>query len=70
MAHRTACLTALSVFVYLSPPPCHQVRDPAANEEMVGRVCDMGFPEAQARRALASNEWDETAAINALLMGS
>lgn len=47
-----------------------KVRDPGGNEDVVRRVCDMGFPEAQARRALASNDWDEMAAINALLSGS
>ena len=47
-----------------------QVRDPEGNEDVVKRVCDMGFPEPQARRALASNDWDENAAINALLSGS
>lgn len=46
-----------------------QVREPGRNEDVVRRVCDMGFPEAQARRALASNDWDEMAAINALLSG-
>lgn len=47
-----------------------QVRDARGNEDVVQRVCDMGFPEAQARQALAANDWDEMAAINALLSGS
>lgn len=49
---------------------CYQVRDPDGNEDVVRRVCDMGFPEAQARGALVSHDWDEMAAINALLSGS
>ncbi|CAM9540789.1 unnamed protein product [Phaeothamnion confervicola] len=41
----------------------------SGQDEVVARVCDMGFPEDMARKALAENSWDETAAINALLSG-
>jgi hypothetical protein len=30
-------------------------------------VCEMGFTEDQARDALSKHDWDENAALNALL---
>ena len=39
------------------------------NDEVVARLCDMGFPDGAVRKALADNGWDENAAINALLSG-
>lgn len=64
----TDSLCTCTAYTLSRAPP--QVRDPGANEDVVRRVCDMGFPEAQARRALAASDWDEMAAINALLSGS
>lgn len=39
----------------------------AENSEVVKRVCEMGFSEDDARKALEANGWDEMASINALL---
>ena len=38
-----------------------------AEAEAVARVCQMGFDEAAARKALVDHGWDENAAVNALL---
>lgn len=35
--------------------------------EAIRRLVDMGFPEADARTALVNNNWDENAAVNALV---
>lgn len=35
--------------------------------ESIRRLVDMGFPEADARTALVNNNWDENAAVNALV---
>ena len=35
--------------------------------QVVGRLKDMGFSEAAALKALEDSNWDETAAVNALL---
>lgn len=38
-----------------------------SKDEMVLRICEMGFAAADARKALESNAWDEQAAVNSLL---
>lgn len=38
-----------------------------AEAAAVARVCQMGFDEGAARKALLDNGWDESAAVNALL---
>ena len=38
-----------------------------SKEEAIGRVCEMGFDRASAKRALEKHKWDESAAVNALL---
>ena len=40
---------------------------PPSSLQVVGRLKDMGFSEAAARKALEDSNWDETAAVNALL---
>lgn len=42
---------------------------PSSKEDAVSRVCEMGFDRASARKALEKNNWDESAAVNALLGG-
>jgi len=37
--------------------------------QVVGRLTEMGFSEEAARKALEDNNWDETAAVTALLSG-
>jgi ubiquitin-conjugating enzyme (huntingtin interacting protein 2) len=39
-------------------------------EDAVSAVCEMGFDRQSARQALEAHDWDETAAVNALLGGS
>ena len=39
----------------------------SSKEEAIGRVCEMGFDRASAKRALERHKWDESAAVNALL---
>jgi ubiquitin-conjugating enzyme (huntingtin interacting protein 2) len=43
---------------------------PKDTEDTISRVCEMGFDREIARRALEKYDWDETAAVNALLGGS
>lgn len=38
-------------------------------DDAVTRVCEMGFDRDQARKALEKHDWDESAAVNALLGG-
>jgi ubiquitin-conjugating enzyme (huntingtin interacting protein 2) len=40
---------------------------PTSKDEAVQRVCEMGFDEASARKALEKHKWDESAAVNELL---
>jgi ubiquitin-conjugating enzyme (huntingtin interacting protein 2) len=40
---------------------------PTSKEEVLNRVCEMGFPKEQAQAALEKHNWDESAAVNALL---
>jgi ubiquitin-conjugating enzyme (huntingtin interacting protein 2) len=42
---------------------------PKSREDAIARVCDMGFDAASARKALEKHNWDESAAVNALLGG-
>lgn len=42
---------------------------PKNEEEVVGRVCEMGFDRESARAALVKFSWDESAAVNHLLGG-
>ncbi|GAB5034903.1 ubiquitin-conjugating enzyme e2 27-like [Nannochloropsis oceanica] len=42
-------------------------RPEASHDEVVDRLKDMGFSETAARKALEDSNWDETAAVNALL---
>jgi UBA/TS-N domain len=39
----------------------------SATPLQVRRVCEMGFSDSDARKALEQHAWDEVAAINALL---
>jgi len=39
----------------------------ANHDECISRVCDMGFDKENARKALEKHNWDESAAVNALL---
>jgi ubiquitin-conjugating enzyme (huntingtin interacting protein 2) len=43
---------------------------PTSKEDAIKRVCEMGFDSASARKALEKHNWDESAAVNALLGGS
>ena len=56
--HQLLLLYHLSSHSFTLPSPLLQV---------VGRLKDMGFSEAAARKALEDSNWDETAAVNALL---
>jgi ubiquitin-conjugating enzyme (huntingtin interacting protein 2) len=38
-----------------------------SKDDMVVRICEMGFSAADARNALEKNSWDEQAAVNSLL---
>jgi len=40
-----------------------------SKEDAITRVCEMGFDRDQARTALEKHQWDESAAVNALLGG-
>lgn len=42
---------------------------PASKDDAVNRVCEMGFDQESARAALEKHDWDEAAAVNALLGG-
>ena len=42
----------------------------AGQEEAIDRVCEMGFDRKSARQALEKHDWDESAAVNALLGGA
>lgn len=42
---------------------------PTRKEDAITRVCEMGFDRAQAEKALEKHDWDESAAVNALLGG-
>src|SRR3569623_1395085 len=42
---------------------------PTRKEDAISRVCEMGFPREQAEKALEDHQWDESAAVNALLGG-
>lgn len=42
---------------------------PFDEKAAIARVCEMGFDEASARKALEKHKWDESAAVNALLGG-
>ena len=42
---------------------------PRNEEEIIGRVCEMGFDSASAKAALEKHDWDESAAVNELLGG-
>ena len=43
---------------------------PTSKEDAIQRVCEMGFDAASARKALEKHNWDESAAVNALLGGA
>lgn len=45
-------------------------RDESAVDGAVQRLVDMGFAAEDARRALEENNFDESAAVNALLMNA
>ena len=36
-------------------------------DDMVNKICEMGFSAADARKALEKSGWDEQAAVNSLL---
>jgi len=40
---------------------------PKSKEDAISRVCEMGFDRASAKKALEKSNWDESAAVNALL---
>jgi len=40
-----------------------------SKDDAISRVCEMGFDRAQAEEALNKHDWDESAAVNALLGG-
>ncbi|GKY95167.1 hypothetical protein MPSEU_000480200 [Mayamaea pseudoterrestris] len=40
---------------------------PKDTEDIISRVCEMGFDRDSARQALEKHDWDESAAVNALL---
>lgn len=42
---------------------------PTSKEDAIARVCEMGFDRKQAEDALVKHQWDESAAVNALLGG-
>jgi ubiquitin-conjugating enzyme (huntingtin interacting protein 2) len=42
---------------------------PKSNDDAIARVCEMGFDRESARQALEKHDWDESAAVNALLGG-
>ena len=46
-----------------------QPKTEGKNEEAISRVCDMGFDRESAIKALEGVDWDESAAVNALLGG-
>lgn len=39
----------------------------ASKEEVIGRVCEMGFDREGVKKALIKHKWDESAAVNELL---
>ena len=40
-----------------------------SKEDAITRVCEMGFDRSSAKKALDKHNWDESAAVNALLGG-
>lgn len=40
---------------------------PTSKDDAIARVCEMGFDQDSARKALEKYGWDESAAVNALL---
>lgn len=42
---------------------------PMNKEDVILRVCEMGFDRASATKALEKHNWDESAAVNELLGG-
>lgn len=42
---------------------------PKSKDDAISRVCEMGFDRASAKAALEKHNWDESAAVNALLGG-
>jgi len=42
---------------------------PKSKDDAISRVCEMGFDRASATAALEKHNWDESAAVNALLGG-
>lgn len=40
---------------------------PTSKEDMIKRVCEMGFDRESAKNALEKTSWDESAAVNQLL---
>jgi len=38
-------------------------------EDIISRVCEMGFDRKSAKKALQKHKWDESAAVNELLGG-
>jgi ubiquitin-conjugating enzyme (huntingtin interacting protein 2) len=39
----------------------------SSKDDIVNRICEMGFSASDARRALERSNWDESAAVNSLL---
>mmetsp|Transcript_7854 Transcript_7854/g.11315 ORF Transcript_7854/g.11315 Transcript_7854/m.11315 type:complete len:194 (-) Transcript_7854:1692-2273(-) len=39
----------------------------ASKDEIIARICDMGFDKKRAKKALEKHSWDESAAVNDLL---
>lgn len=42
---------------------------PTSKEDAISRVCEMGFDRESAKKALEKHNWDESAAVGALLGG-
>ena len=42
-------------------------KDQGCKDDLVAKVCEMGFSKEDARRALEKCDWDESAAVNRLL---
>lgn len=42
---------------------------PMNKDDAIKRVCEMGFDADSAKKALEKHNWDESAAVNALLGG-
>lgn len=41
---------------------------PTNEEDVIKKICDMGFDRETARKALEKHDWDEGAAVNEILM--